>query len=297
VIYFPPKEEHTYFVDPMKKIKWVLKDQNLLVRGTPGAGDFMFTMSTAFHVSHLLKIPIHVIFYWSHDKDYVHHPEDPESIFEKIDYFYSRCYKKENITYEHVYEFKELPTLFNGEMFLNLEMNGRKEENHTLPYGISSWKMKQTMVDFPVQDNKIVIWKSNFNAKTPALWKRSYTQKDWEYVENKLKEKKYKVVNIDYRTPIREVFYHIQSSRFCMGYDGMWHYVARMLYKPTIITGDSGIIKAHNPQAKWFYNKTKDNKNVTGNLLTFIDNFDENKTILDNKLLQYKRKLEKILEN
>jgi len=294
VKYHPPIDTDIYFVDSRNKNRrWRIEDRTLLVRGTPGAGDFMFTMSSAFYLSHLLQIPIHLIYYWKHGPDYVHHPEDPESIFEKIDYFHSMCHEKENVTYQHVYNF-DVDDLFQGEMILNLwdvEISGAS--GTLVPYMINSWKFNSHVYDNPTTDKKVVMWRSRFNSETPAAWKTSYSDKHWDEVEHHLNKQGYKITQIDYRTPIREVFYHIQTSEYCFGYDGMWHYVARMMLKPTVIVGNSGIIRHHNPQAKWFFSPKNDNVN----LMLWTKDFKRNRAVLHNKLNAYKEPLEKFIEN
>lgn len=291
-----PEERTIEFNDPISHRKWILEDTNLLVRGTSGAGDFMFTLSTAFYIANLIKEPIHVIFYWNHGADYCFHPEDPESIIEKIAYFYSRCYKREYVTYEHVFDF-DVDDLFVGEMMLNLT-NKEKIKNQDLrmmPVGLCSWKMDPRMLRVPTDPKKVVCWRSNFNAAVPAGWKRSYSHHDWDHAIKLLRERGYKVIVIDYRTPIREVFYHMQSSRFNMGYDGMWHYVSRMLYKPTIITGNSGIIRNHNPQAKLFFSPEKDNKKYGYDMMRFVKDIDHNIKELDELVSDYKDYLEQVI--
>lgn len=60
-----------------------------------------------------------------------------------------------------------------------------------------------------------------------------YTQEEWNFLYDYLKSR-FDVVELEYRTPIREVFYHIATSEFCVGYAGMYHNLATILEKPLI---------------------------------------------------------------
>lgn len=284
------------FKDPYLRKDWTLKDNNLLVRGTPGAGDFMFTMSTAFYLSNMLRTRMNLIFYWEHGPDYEHHFEDPESIFEKIDFFHSICYKNEMITYEHIYNF-ETDDLFQGQMLLNLERSDKSDpEELNVPKGLNSWKFKPHIMNNISEERKIALWRFRYNAETPSAWKRSYTNDHWDQVHETLIKNGWNVVELCYRTPIREVLYHMQTAKLCMGYDGMWHYMARMLYKPTIITGDSTIVNVHNPQAMPFFSPEKDAKR-SHDLMSFVEDLDNHIDRLYTNLEKYVRRVDRIIEN
>ena len=280
------------FTDPYLNLPWKMIGSNLLVRGTIGAGDFMFTMCTAAYVANILKTNINVIFYWSHDLDYQHHFEDPESIFEKIDWFHSIIHNNHTLTYEHVIN-ADLEKMFKGKMIKNLERTDIKGVMQHLPKGLNSWKFKDHLYTQVIAPKRVCVWRSTFNAETPSTWKTSYTNEDWNRAIETLILKGYRIQEIDYRTPIREAFYILQTSRFVMGYDGMWHYLARMLFKPTVITGDNTIIRTHNPQAMCFLSPKKDK--IT--LQSFIDNLENTLIDLDKKCYEYSDVVRKVIEN
>jgi len=60
-----------------------------------------------------------------------------------------------------------------------------------------------------------------------------------------------------------------------------------------VIVGNSGIIRHHNPQAKWFFSPKNDNVN----LMLWTKDFKRNRAVLHNKLNAYKEPLEKFIEN
>ena len=295
MLYKNPNLTSVSFIDPYLSIEWTMKGSNMMVRGTPGAGDFMFTMCSAIYAANLLKTKINIIFYWDHDLEYEHNFEDPESIYQKLDWFYSRLYNNHLITYEHVTNF-DLKKTFDGNMMLNLEQTAANKHSKNMPKGVSSWKFKKHLYDIEVFPKKVTVWRFKFNSAPPSSWKTEYDDAYWDNICETLISKGYDVHIIDYRTPIREAFYHIQTSRFVMGYDGMWHYLARMLYKPTIITGSNSIVKMHNPQAIFFHSpKTDTLQNNT--LQQFINNIDVKLPELDDRCRAYKNKVDHIIEN
>lgn len=294
-----PHLKELIFKDPYLAKKWVLRDNNILVRGTPGTGDFMFTMCTVFYIANLLKTKLNIIFYWNHDQQYEHHFEDPESIFEKIDYVHSICYKNELVTYEHVFDF-DVDNLFRGEMLLNLSTPSKKQIGEkgklTMPKGLNTWKFKPHIMNVPVIPKKITIWRFKFNAVAPPAWKSTYTNKHWDQVVQSLLNQGWSVTEIDYRTPIRESLWHMQRSELLFGYDGMWHYFARMLYKRTVITGNNMIVTSHNPQALCFFSPKID-KTRRYDLLNFVKSLDTNIVRLENIITKYISKVDHIIEN
>lgn len=288
-----PHLDEVFFTDPLRKRKWILKDNNLLVRGTPGSGDFMFTLCTGFYIANLLNTKIHITFHWKHGEDFVYHFEDPETIFEKIDYFFSLCYNNHNVTYSHEYN----STMdFKGEMLLNLSIPNKRPKQTTMPMGLNSWKFKDHIMNRETIYRKVVVWRFKNNAESPSKWKRTYSDKYWDDVVDELQDQGWSVTEICYRTPIRSVLYHLQTCELAMGYDGMWHYVARMLYKPTIITGDNNIIASHNPQAVHFYNPSKDMKKGD-DLMSFVKKFDKTYIECQHRARHYARNLDAIIEN
>jgi hypothetical protein len=59
----------------------------------------------------------------------------------------------------------------------------------------------------------------------------------------------YDVVELCYRTPIREATYHINTCDFIICYDGMWHYIAKNFMKPMIVSSQDMITTYHTRHA------------------------------------------------
>ena len=103
--------------------------------------------------------------------------------------------------------------------------------------------------------NKIVIYRSKFNAEPPRSWKRFTNNKPIDI----LKKLEYNIIEIDYRTPIREVMYHISTAEMVIGYDGMWHHVVQLFFKPFLILSNDNITKFFTPGAYMVSNGKESN--------------------------------------
>ena len=64
--------------------------------------------------------------------------------------------------------------------------------------------------------------------------KRPLSYDEWSIFIDYLKENYQEVVEIEYRTPISEVMYHLQTCEVVLGYMGMWSEHASLLNTPMI---------------------------------------------------------------
>lgn len=89
------------------------------------------------------------------------------------------------------------------------------------------------------KDNKIVFWKDTFIHHDQAdvgnchLGKRPFNYQEWQKLFYFLKNN-YEVVEIEYRTPISEVMYHLSTCEVCVGQSGLWNLNASALHTPQI---------------------------------------------------------------
>ena len=72
---------------------------------------------------------------------------------------------------------------------------------------------------------------------------------EWQRLIDRLQDFGYNITEIDYRTPIHEALYHIRTCECCLSYEGMWHYMAKNLFKPHIVLSNSAITRWHTPAA------------------------------------------------
>lgn len=296
------------FTDPQQGTKWTIRGDTIKWRGHYGVGDFMYGLNTAYYLTNLLKFKVNIDFYWDYDDEYYFHCEDPETILERFDYLHSFFYKKDLIKVKHHLNYNHIDRDFKGELALNLqhgfldrpESPPIKSNHKVMMRDICSWKFDLERIDRTPHPNKVVIWRPLFNATKPPKWKTIYNNDDWEKIIKSLKDQGYFVVELSYRSPVREAFYHIRTCEFVVAYDGMWQYLTRNLYKPAIMLGDNNVIVTHSPQAFHFMCPEKDKKRKPpiNNIHTFIGDLKEkNFTLLQRECQKYENMVDPIIEN
>ena len=106
------------------------------------------------------------------------------------------------------------------------------------------WPLKNKLTR---KRKKVTFWRPTFIHKiigetSDISWPVShkkyrgwlYRYSEWNQILKNLKEN-YDVVEIEYRTPIREVYYHLSTSEFAVGYAGICQNFSCMLSTPTIL--------------------------------------------------------------
>ena len=77
----------------MFKIRW---------RGTWGVGDSMWGLNVAHVHAKKIDAPVNLEFHWSHDEDYLTHPDDPETIIERTEWITTRYHREDDVVITHV---------------------------------------------------------------------------------------------------------------------------------------------------------------------------------------------------
>jgi len=243
----------------------------------------MWALNCAHNYSYEFKETVDLTFHWEHGEDYLHHFEDPETIIERLEYIHNFYHRKEDVVVNHVFnstdpmysswKFSDDVIQKDGEHKPTIVAKGTEkkrfwfedgwfndEKGRTLPY--NDWAFRQDSF-LPKDDNKIVVWTPILNAETPRTWKRLLPNREWYGIINLLRRSGFNVVELSYRTPVREAMYHISNCRLVFCYDGMWHYIARNFFKPMIVMSDQGVTTYHTPQAqKLSPNKDDKRKNI-----------------------------------
>lgn len=108
------------------------------------------------------------------------------------------------------------------------------------------WPLRNCLERIP---KKVTFWKPTFVHKMwgqadnikwvggPNRMKTShmlYYYNEWNEVLDNLK-KNYNVVEVEYRTPIKEVYYHLSTSEFSFGFNGICQSISVGLSTPTIL--------------------------------------------------------------
>jgi hypothetical protein len=202
---------------------------------TPGMGDVMMALNCAHHWSKETNSKLELNLHWYHSEDHLHHCEEEETIIERTDYIHG-LYLKSNVKVNHIFNSDQVSFKTSKEKSDWFKPRKNKYTN--------SWSFDPS-VFLPTDEKKIVIWRPIFNAETPRYWKRTIPNEDWDLLIDNFKQMGYNVVELCYRTPIREATYHISTCNFIVCYDGMWHYIAKNFYKPMIVASHDAITKYH----------------------------------------------------
>ena len=188
--------------------------------------------------------------HWFHDKDHLHHPEDPETIVDRAEYILG-LYLKADVHVEHVFN-SNVSELKNTETRTDW-LNPRSSR------WTNEWSFDPSVI-LSKKEDKVVIWRPLFNAEPPRLWKRRVPNEKWDGLISHLKLLGYDVIELSYRTPIREATYHINTCNFVICYDGMWHYIAKNFRTPMFVSSNDSITRYHTRHAvelgqNQFYNR------------------------------------------
>lgn len=243
----------------------------LQCKTTPGVGDYMYALNKAFMLNWRTGHTFDVEFHWKHAEDHLHHFEDPETIVERFNYTLPYYINHDRLNISHNFDSWGHAKLETKRFYPNPTMRdlpGVDSMKHVHP-GTCEWSFKPS--ELAVDPNKVVIWRPLFNAEAARDWKRVVSNRMWEDVISILKAHGYDVVELTYRTPIREVHYHIATCDLVVCYDGMWHYFAKNYYKPMIVASRSAVTKMHTPHALMLHELDEDrgpaaNKNIVKQL-------------------------------
>lgn len=223
-------------------------------RGTAGVGDFQYALNVAFMRAFLNQKPTNLTMHWFHDKDFLYHYEDPETIIERFDYSYNQMMWKHLVNVEHVFESNKRKVW--RRRYYNVSPNADKKTFGFFNVWPWSDRIDSTPIPF-----KVTLWRPTFNGhQNVENGKMPWDITEWEQLILALEVLGYSVQEIDYRTPIREVFYHLRTADLCIAYEGMWNYVAKNFYKPTIVIGAVSITNKHTPFARALPLKEINNK-------------------------------------
>jgi hypothetical protein len=276
------------YIDPWKNIPFLFTDSGTVHwKGTPGVGDILFGLNAVHMLTHLARkkrdIPFTTLnVHWVHGPDHLHHFEDPETIIERTDYIHSFYHDCEAVKVNHIFDSTD-------EEVVRLRHKGfqRKSGARDVLEGIPMWMFRRDVWFDSKDSKKVVFWRPKFNAEIPRGWKRIFYPHHWDMILEILESKGYELVELTYRTPVREAFYHINTSRFCIFYDGMWQYIAKNLCKPVIGLGDNGIINMHNPQGVNFKRPDVDDRGES--IFTYLNKLPNIEKHLDQRANKYRK--------
>lgn len=225
------------------------KRREVWFKGTPGVGDFMYALNIAYLRSYITGKQIKLRFFWFHKEDFLFHFEDPETIIERLHYI-EKFYRKKgtDVVIEHEFESKNYKIWH--DRFYHYDRKMKKTDPRLYDYKHNDWVFNDAILNSPTMEDKIVLWRPTFNAQPPRHFKNPFTNFEWAEIIDMIREfHGYRVVELDYRTPISEVLYHIRTCKMTISYEGMWHYIAKNCRKPMVVICDDPITRVHTPDA------------------------------------------------
>lgn len=205
---------------------------------TPGMGDVMYGLNIAFMRAFINQKVTTLNLHWYHSDDYLYYFEDPETLMFRADYVKSRYMWPEMVKINHIFNSTDMS-------LYNLRYRNVKR---ILPWMARQWMFSDRYDSVAIQ-KKMVIWRPSFNADAPRWFKMPWNDSEWIFLVEAMKNCGYNVVEIDYRTPVSEAFYHIRTCEIIICYEGMWHYIAKNFFKPLIVVSDQNVTKWHTPTA------------------------------------------------
>lgn len=260
-------------------------EENIHCRVGEGAGDMVGQLNTAFAWAATYNRPVCLNIHWgrAHPVDYKVVETDPESVLERYQHMHERMHMNHMVRLSHVFNsdmFSYLETLFDqpdnelrrkhaphrwifesGPLIHDWIHGGDPEEPARLPFasiGGPEWKWERE----PMSGDTIVFWNyiNNFeNIKEHKDYPFDYMI--WRAIELDLPTlfPNHNIIQVSYRDDFRYIHDLIADCAFCIGYDGMWHTVARNFGKMFLTaTGDLNIVhKCTNPMAPAFSTPTQ----------------------------------------
>ena len=252
------------------KIQW---------RGTVGMGDCMMALNCAHTHAWNRGCKINLEMHWDHGEDYYHHFEEEETIIERMEYIHNFYLHKDNVRITHKYDqrgdfYYENPNERNKLRYIYEDNWFVNDSESQFPDNGWIFDIKKNNLDWQSLRkinliktsghwrNKVVIWRPLYNAEKPRTWKRLLTNDGWNVIISTLRSQGFNVVELGYRTPIREALFHLRSCRQVICYDGMWHYIAKNLGVPMLVVSEEGITSYHTPNALKVSHSRKKKRNI-----------------------------------
>lgn len=199
---------------------------NIEWKGKIGYGDIVSPICYAHNVSYKLKTPVTLNFRWATDNITKIEPRDPETLWRRCNYIMSLCETK-GTTVSMYHKFND-PITFNHSNY-DWDVVG-SDKFHNYWYPIKSARHER-------REKTIVVNTTTFNSM-PLLnygkaWKDPAVD-DWRAIVEMISQK-YKVVEVNYQTPIGELVNLLSRCVGFVGYHGTAAWVAKFTHTPSVI--------------------------------------------------------------
>lgn len=248
----------------LKSIREATPSNNsILGVGKYGYGDAIWLYNIAYHTSKVLDEVIKLKVHWWWGYDHLHSFDDIENIIDQNNYMLNFYHEKDRVEVEHITHTKKRRSAI-------LRQSGM------LRYGpdpldiprANWWKFNPDLYLRKIP-HKVVVWRSSTNAnKSKFKGKDIFSHEEWDTIYENLSLNRYHVVEVSYRTPIRELFYHINTASSCIGHGGVAYHIANNFQVPCLVVSDRKIVDTHCPNVVRLSDKALINK-ITLNYSTF----------------------------
>mgnify|MGYP000462677591 FL=1 len=221
-------------------------------RGGEGAGDMHLILSTATTWARRQGVEVDLYIHWAREEDWLFHPIDTETVRERYEVMLERMVGCELVTMEHVWGSdmcSYLDVLMDDDearhtrdphrYYLQTQVNGKERPEVGLLYPLCDyWMAEGEWKDSAHTNNKtIAYWDFEHNAGPVKDYKNMM---DWGNIHSQIVDAypDHEVVRLTYRDSFKKAYDTIQGCDFCVGYDGMWHMIARQFGKHFITFTD-----------------------------------------------------------
>jgi hypothetical protein len=256
---------------------------NLICLGADGYGDFIHYLSIATEHQKIHNKPVKLSVLWPYSNTCTHHPDDVEYGWEVMDYVNSRFkYPVEIVHYfdspgfvwdvegnnvDQSYMLGIIAwwmILTEDQLEFFMSQEGLMHFKSITPYGVEIAAGEPVGFDLdnqvfsrytPIISNQVdhniktvVYWTGLENLNEASQWKSIQGKQSWNKLITRFKSEGYTPIELTYRTPVREAFYHISNASLIACYDGMWHRISTYMLKPTLLItkGFLGIVNTFN---------------------------------------------------
>lgn len=188
-------------------------------RGKVGYGDIVSPICYAHNVSNKLDTKVKLVFHWNHDSSYKIGKNDPETLMERASFIFDHCIKA-NVEMEHRY---------NSRLNIHHDNYQYTDDLHNF------WYCRERHLGYT---DEIVVNGTHHNIMTMdqygKTWKDPIGEQNWAAFVEKLKTT-HKVIEVSYRTPIKDLFRYMVRARCFIGYHGTAAWVAKFLQMPMVV--------------------------------------------------------------
>ena len=237
-------------------------------RAGEGAGDQILALNCAHAWARTYQTPVELEYHWVSDSDFKYMDCDPETMLERMcmmeermlqsrypvhvehvwgsdlfDYHGATAMTQEAL--EHRRLVKPVKWFLPFEKIHNISRKSKRLHPGNVPFGAQAGNAHWTWKDTPTSTNKIVMWDHSLNRESVKDYKVTDEELrgDLTWVDVRAHVEScfpdHEIVSLSYRDSFLKAYEEIRTCKFVVGYDGMWHQVARNFGKLFVVATDN----------------------------------------------------------